>query len=162
MNFREWIINEELWGTRDGKRWHGLKQTFVKIRYPIYRNPTPQEFQNVLDFPADRQYAGGFLMSNGDLIIWPRGVAEHLDVEEHVRDKSKNYDYAVALYAYDDGQVDSSHYNTWNYEAIEDYVSHHQELHELDDALRITRNIWRHDPRIQQMYGKAAPVGKTA
>jgi len=74
MNFRKWLINEELWTTEEGEKYDSFSIP-RKIRYPIYKNPSPQELQNVMKRSVNLVRA--LLEQDDTVYIWPGDIESH-------------------------------------------------------------------------------------
>jgi len=142
MNFQQWLINEELWSMGEGEKYNMDTFQTSKIRFKIYKNPDPIELQNVLDVPSESTCAGGLLMSNGDVYIWPRDFATH----NHLAKKKNLINYAVAFYFYPEhGGLQFSRYGPGR----DDYESETSLYYE-----------WKESPKILHMIGEPEEVKK--
>jgi hypothetical protein len=128
----EHTLNEELAKRLDGEIWNSLRQRYIRKPYPVYENPTPQELQNVLDYPAETQYAGGLLTPDDRVYIWPRDMAFHDDV---ISDMGLSWD-SLHFYVYQDRRLSA-----------------------YDEG---ERPGWREAPNIKTMMGEPEEMEKTA
>jgi len=137
VNFRQWL-NEDFWSRAYGDRYNPTTGMSDRVEFPIYKNPSPQEFQDTMEYPRlSEQRVAGLLMVNGDVYIWPRDLATHHDVLE-----SKGlYEYVLAFYVFPIDDLVSSHSGS---------IANKKKYKELT-GLNI--NDWKESPRILHMLG---------
>jgi len=107
MNFRTWLIKEELWGSGEGTSYNTPTGLPRKVKFPIYKNPSSEEFKKVMSYPMQHRSVGGLLTSDENVYIWPRDIATHYDVQKILGLWTD--DYSVAFYIYPDGHLGFSH-----------------------------------------------------
>ena len=130
MNFKHWLINEELVKNKEGRVYDELRGRYMPREYPVYKNPSPHELQNVFRVRADRNYAGGLLTRDDDVYIWPRSYAQHDSI---IEDLGLSWD-ALHFYVYKDMKMDAYDEERWP--------------------------DWQKSPNIQIMMGKPEEIEK--
>jgi len=76
MNFKQWLINEELVKYRKGMH----SSIYEKVLYPIYKNPSPWELQDIQQYGSGE--VGALLSKEGDVYIFPRDYRTHEDIAD--------------------------------------------------------------------------------
>jgi hypothetical protein len=147
MNFREWIINEELWGQGTGERWNIDTMRPRTVKFPIYKNPEPRELQDILEMPMDSRNARGLLMASGDVYIWPGAYATHQQVE--MEKGLRNYAVAFYVYPFEVAQ------------GFDELVkSHYGRIYDYERTTGRDIDSWKEDPRILHMLGEPDALEK--
>jgi hypothetical protein len=144
MNFREWLLNNEaVVATPRTKAWMGTPHDphdidERNIDYKIYKNPTHEEFKELIKLIKSSGLegrVGGIITDKDNLLIWPRRVLEHFDIA-----RKFNATIKYAFYGDEDGKLQMSGFSTPDY-----YDDHERQDEEL-----------KNHPRILEMFGKPA------
>jgi hypothetical protein len=113
MNFRDWFLNEELLKYMDSKKWNELRHDYVKVRVPVYRNPSPDEFERLQHACGPRPWVGGLLTQEGDVYVWPRDVKTHNQMIENLDlPEPESPNEPLHFYVYSSGEL-GSYGKTW-------------------------------------------------
>jgi hypothetical protein len=147
MEFRDWLLNEELVASKEGTATFPRPTAYdphnwdsKSLRYKIYKNPSPTElrssFEYIVNNELDSNYLAGFVDRNGDVFIWPRTFKPH-ETMASILGKVIH----VSFYVYPDGTIETSGFST---------PSFVQDPHE--EAMS--------NPYVKRMLGREEPVPK--
>ena len=98
MDFRNWLINEELFKTIPGQSLVKNPRSYAadpwierEVTYPVYRNPTKQELAELTTWCKEFSdlEIGGVITPTNNLYVWPRRLLTHDNMGFETKEDTK-------------------------------------------------------------------------